>query len=329
MPTYPESDHFDGSRFFNPNRPEGNSLWAGTKMFFTMKLPDWPEIVEKPSSIPSDRSLSADEVEVTFVNHATVLVRTAQFNFLTDPVWSERVSPVTWAGPKRHREPGIKFENLPKIDFVVISHNHYDHMDVATLKRLNDAFHPRFFVPLGNKLFLESNGLANVDEMDWWQTIEVNSELRVSLAPADHFSGRSLFDKNKTLWGSFFISFGGHSIYFAGDTAYSPHFKSIRERFGCPDIAFLPIGAYDPRWFMKVVHANPEEAVQAHLDMGAKLSIGIHFGTFRLTAEKFEQPKLDLAEAVKLKKMSNFEFLTLDEGKAQIFKIDNGQVKGE
>jgi len=138
-----------------------------------------------------------DEVAITFVNHATVLVQTEKFNFLTDPVWSERVSPIRWIGPIRHREPGIPFEQLPKIDFVLVSHNHYDHMDVATLQRLNETFHPRFFVPLGNKRFLDGRGIENVTELDWWQSDKQTQNLKVSLAPAEHFSGRGLFDRNK------------------------------------------------------------------------------------------------------------------------------------
>ena len=329
MPNYPKSDHFDGSRFFNPNNRECNSLWAGTKMFFTIKYPEWPTSIKNTPALDLNRSLGSDEVAVTFVNHATVLVQTKNFNFLTDPVWSERVSPVTWAGPRRYREPGLKIEELPKIDFVVISHNHYDHMDIATLKKLNDIFHPQFYVPLGNKSFLEGNEISNVQEMDWWQSIQFNPDVKISLAPADHFSGRGLLDRNKTLWGSFVISYGNHLIYFGGDTAYSPHFKAIREHYGRADLAFLPIGAYDPRWFMKVVHMNPEEAVQAHIDLGAKQSIGIHFGTFRLTAEKFEQPVSDLGDALKLKKVPTANFVTLDEGRTQIFKIEPERAKNE
>jgi L-ascorbate metabolism protein UlaG (beta-lactamase superfamily) len=321
MANYPQSDHYDGSKFFNPTNPESNGPWAVLKMLFTRKLEDWPASVENSPALDLNRQLNADEAAITFVNHATVLVQTKNFNFLTDPVWSERVSPVTWAGPKRHREPGIPFDKLPKIDFVVISHNHYDHMDIATLRKLNATFHPHFFVPLGNKAFLETNGITNVTELDWWQSFDFTKDIKVSLAPAEHFSGRGLFDRNKTLWGSFVISFDDHTIYFGGDSAYSPHFKTIREHFGAPDLAFLPIGAYEPRWFMKSVHMDPDEAAQAHLDLGANQSIGIHFGTFQLTNESIEQPVIDLEAALKNKNVKMDTFITLAEGKTQTFEL--------
>ena len=327
MPKYPKSDHYDGSRFFNPMNPEGNGLWSGLKMILTSRFEEWPDTLENTPDLELNHELSVDEIAVTFVNHATVLVQSKSFNFLTDPVWSERVSPVTWAGPKRHRAPGIPFEELPKIDFVVISHNHYDHMDLSTLQKLNKKFHPKFFVPLGNKNFLESQGISDVVELDWWSTFEMTSDLKINLAPSDHFSGRSPFDKNKTLWGSYFISFGGHSVYFGGDTAYSPHFKAIHDHFGSPDIAFLPIGAYDPRWFMKVVHMNPDEAVRAHLDLNAFQSVGIHFGTFRLTGEKFDQPVKDLELALKSRNLISKEFVILSEGRTQVFKLQSNGFK--
>lgn len=327
MPTYPPSDHFDGSRFFNPTNPEGNGAWASIKMIFSRHFEDWPESVENSPSLDLNRLLKNNEVAVTFVNHATVLIQSKDFAVLTDPVWSERVSPLTWIGPKRHRPPGIQFAQLPKIDFVIISHNHYDHMDLATLKTLNVAFHPRFFVPLGNKTFLERNDIQNVEELDWWQTSEPTSQLKISLTPAEHFSARGPFDKNKTLWGGYVLTFLGHTIYFAGDTAYSPHFKAIREHFGAPDLAFLPIGAYEPRWFMKVVHTNPEEAVQAHVDLGAKQSVGIHFGTFQLTNESIDQPVKDLAAALEIRKISNSEFVTLGEGRTRIFTLGTSETK--
>ena len=321
MPTYPKSDHCDGSKFYNLKDPIGNSLWAGAKMIASARFEKWPDYVRNSPSPNLNSALNHDEVAITFVNHATVLVQTASFNFLTDPVWSDRVSPLTWAGPKRHRDPGITFAELPRIDLVLISHNHYDHLDLNTLKRLNERFHPRFIVPLGNQTFLDSQGISNLTELDWWQSTETGPDSKVSLAPAEHFSGRSPFDKNKTLWGSFVISFGGHSIYFGGDTAYAPHFSAIRERYGTPDIAFLPIGAYDPRWFMKAIHTNPDEAVQAHLDLGAKQSIGIHFGTFQMTGEKIDQPVTDLAIALQTRKLDENQFIVLGEGQTRIFQL--------
>ena len=318
---YEKSDHFDGSRFFNPGNPKGNSLWAGAKMVTSLRFKKWPAWVENSPALDLSRTLAADEIAVTFVNHATVLVQTKDFTFLTDPVWSERVSPLSWAGPKRHRDPGIPLEQLPPIDFILLSHNHYDHMDVATLRKLNQAFQPPIFVPLGNQRVLEAHGIKNVTELDWWQSTEVTAALKISLTPAEHFSSRSPFDRNEALWGSFVVAFGGHSLYFAGDTAYSPHFQATRERFGAPDLAFLPIGAYDPRWFMKVVHMNPEEAVQAHLDLGARQSVGIHFGTFQLTEEAIDQPVKDLELALGKLGVDPLAFLVLGEGRTRVFKL--------
>ncbi|MFZ6719833.1 MBL fold metallo-hydrolase [Undibacterium sp. Ji49W] len=326
---YPKSDHYDGSKFFNPADPEGNSLWDGLKLLFAFHFESWPEMVENDTiknvqAVTVQGRPGKDEVAITFVNHASLLIQTQQMTLLTDPVWSERVSPLGWIGPRRHRKAGITFADLPKIDVVVISHNHYDHMDLETLKRLNDRFHPFFFVPLGNKKLLEDSGIAQVVELDWWQSYQVTSDLKVSLTPAAHFSGRGLFDRDRSLWGSYHLSFNGHSLYFGGDTAYASHFKAIQERFGPPDIALLPIGAYEPRWFMKRVHMDPTEAVQAHLDLGARQSIGMHFGTFQLTNEGIDQPVKDLNLALQEKKITAREFSVLPEGRTTMFKV--GQV---
>jgi L-ascorbate metabolism protein UlaG (beta-lactamase superfamily) len=322
VPTYPVSDHYDGSYFFNPYGSKTNGLWNTLKLLPSLSFEKWPDFIENaPSALDLNHPLGLNEAAITFVNHATVLIQIKGFHFLTDPVWSERVSPYGWIGPKRHRLPGIAFEKLPKIDFVLISHNHYDHLDLATLKRLNTAFAPCFIVPLGNKQLLTDNGITHVQELDWWQDWVVDSHLKVSLAPAQHASARGLFDKDKTLWGSYFITFNHHRLYFAGDTAYAPHFKAIFDHFGPPDIAFLPIGAYEPRWFMKVVHMNPEEAVKAHLDLGSRQSIGIHFGTFQLTNEAINQPVKDLKLALKNKNVTQSEFITLNEGQTRIFEL--------
>lgn len=326
-PNYPVSDHYNGSRFFNPDDQRKNTLWTFAKMMATTRRSKWPKFIEKAPSIYRKPKTIVDEVAVTFINHATVLIHINGITLLTDPVWSERVSPFTWAGPKRHRKPGIAIEDLPKIDCVVISHNHYDHMDIATLKCLNEKYQPRFVVPLGNKTFLNKCGLSNVTELDWWESIDALPDVKVSCTPAKHFSGRSPFDQNKTLWASYMISFGERSIYFGGDTAYSTHFRVIRERLGRPDLAFLPIGAYQPEWFMKLVHMNPEEAVQAHLDLGASHSVGIHFGTFQLTSERIDQPTEELETALKNRSTHADNFVALCEGRTRIFRLTNFDCK--
>ncbi|BBH53103.1 MBL fold metallo-hydrolase [Fluviispira sanaruensis] len=320
---YSISDHYDGSRFLNPSDRTEHGLWDVVKMLTTSSFEDWPESVSNSPSPNMNHALKVNEIAITFINHATVLIQVQGYNILTDPIWSKRASPYSWIGPKRHREPGIAIESLPKIDYVLISHNHYDHMDIETLKKLNEIFAPHFVVPLGNKKFLLDNDILNVSELDWWETDKFNPNIQLSLAPAHHASARGLFDRNKTLWGSFLISINKQKIYFAGDTAYSSHFAAIRKRFGAPDIALLPIGAYEPRWFMKLVHMNPTEAVKAHLDLGAKQSIGIHFGTFQLTQERIDQPRKDLNLELKNKQLNIKEFITLDEGQTRIFKLNN------
>ena len=320
---YLVSNHWDGSRFHNAVSSPRHGFWAVLRMLTRSRFEEWPDQIQNlPYQAPQDR-LREDQIRVSFVNHATLLVETDRFTFLTDPVWSVRVSPFRWIGPKRHREPGIPFTQLPPIDFVMISHNHYDHMDLATLRRLNDAHHPQFFVPLGNRIFLENNGMKRVTELDWWQSAEVGSGLRVTLTPAKHFSGRGLFDRNQTLWGSYVVTYDDRRIYFGGDTAYSPHFGEIRARCGPPDLAILPIGAYDPRWFMQGVHVNPAEALAAHLDLGSKQSIGMHFGTFRLTTEKIEQPLVDLKRALQEKQIPLERFVTLAEGQPRVFQLES------
>jgi L-ascorbate metabolism protein UlaG (beta-lactamase superfamily) len=264
-----------------------------------------------------NKELSENEVAVTFVNHATVLVQVQGTNILTDPVWSERVSPVSFAGPKRVRRPGIEISELPKIDFVIVSHDHYDHMDLPTLKALNQRFSPTFLVPLGDRETIENLGAKQVIELDWWQTLPASSDLEFVFTPTQHFSGRSPFAFRKSLWGSYVIKSNGHRIYFGGDGAYSTHYAEIAHRLGAMDLSFIPIGAYEPRWFMKSVHMNPAEAVQAHLDLKSKKSIGVHFGTFQLTEEKINQPVIDLEKAMKSRDLNGADFSTLKEGQTQ------------
>ncbi len=318
---FPPSDHCDGTRFFNPAHPRGHSFWSALKMLLTLRYQPWPKHVENTPAPDLHRPLGDDEVAVTFVNHSTVLIQTRQFNFLTDPVWSDRVSPFAWVGPRRHRSPGLPFDQLPRIDFVLLSHNHYDHLDLATVRRLQETFHPRFLVPLGNRTFLAARGIPDVVELDWWQSWEGSADLKITFAPAQHFAGRGLFDRNHSLWGSYVLAVGGRTLYFGADTGYAAHFRAVRERFGRPDLALLPIGAYEPRWFMQPVHLNPADAVQAHRDLGSAQSIGIHFGTFQLTGEAIDQPVKDLATALAAEKVPPAEFITLGEGRTRVFQL--------
>lgn len=315
--SYPVSDHFDGVKFFNPEEKRERSFFDVLKWKFSAKPEKWPEHVANVDH-PFLTYQSDAKALVTFINHATYLLQLEGVTILTDPVFSERVSPVSFAGPKRVREAGLSFEKLPPIDAVIISHNHYDHLDLASLKKLDERFHPVFIVPLGNKKLLQSEGIANVTEIDWWEDFQVKSA-KITLTPCLHWSARTLWDKYEALWGSFFIQHPKLSLYFAGDTGYSQHFVKTRERLGAPDFAILPIGAYEPRWFMDLHHMNPDEAVKAHLDLGAKVSVPMHFGTFQLTDEGIDKPLRDLELARKVHQVSKEAFRILDQGESYKF----------
>jgi L-ascorbate metabolism protein UlaG (beta-lactamase superfamily) len=287
------ADHFDGRRFFNPGGANGQPFWALPRMLFTPRA-RWPsEVSVEPRRPPNP---GPDEAVVTFVGHATFLIQVGATSVLIDPVYSRRASPVSFAGPRRVRAPGVRFEDLPPISLVLLSHNHYDHCDLRALQRLERRFHPLVVTPLGNGRLLGSAGIVQVKEIDWWETAGT-APLPVTLTPAQHFSARGMFDRNAALWGGFLIEAGGHRILHAGDSGYGPHFREIADRLGPIDVALLPIGAYEPRWFMKDIHMNPAEAVQAHLDLASGQSIAMHFGTFQLTPEGIEEPVRELTEA--------------------------------
>jgi L-ascorbate metabolism protein UlaG (beta-lactamase superfamily) len=263
---------------------------------------------------------------VTWIGHATALVQIGHVNILTDPHFSERASPVQWAGPKRWQPPAVRIEELPRIDIVLISHNHYDHLDEGSVRALNaqPGGPPLFVVPLGIERWLEAVGITNTRALDWWDSARVG-EVAVHLTPVQHWSRRTLADANTTLWGGFVIE--GHSrgkprrVFFSGDTGYSrEHFTEIGSRFGGFDLALLPIGAYEPRWFMSAQHVNPQEAVQIHRDLGARLSVGIHWGTFQLTDEPLDQAATDLAAAREKLGVGSREFVTLRHG--QTLRLD-------
>ena len=289
---------FEEGRFQNLDRSKtiNKSLWDVLK--WRMSRGDaarWPKRAGNAHVPDLPRSLGPRDVAVTGINHATDLIQFDGLNVLTDPIFSERASPVSWAGPRRVRPPGLEFDALPRIDAVLVSHNHYDHMDLATLARLRRRDRPVFVVPLGNGGLLRSAGVDDAVELDWWEEATLGDGASATLVPAQHWSGRGLLDRRRALWGGFFLRRGPASAYFAGDTGYGAHFKLIRERLGAPDVALLPIGAYKPRWFMKDQHVDPEEAVRAHLDLGAGLSAGMHFGTFPLADEGMDEPAEALA----------------------------------
>lgn len=244
----------------------------------------------------------------TFVNHSTFILNINGTIILTDPIWSEYCSPIQGFGPKRIQGPGIKLDSLPKVDIVLISHNHYDHLDYETLSKLKRLFDPHFCVPLGDGELLKKMGTQKVTEFDWWQE-EVKCGLPLTFLPAEHFSGRALFDQNQSLWGSWAIRDAGQFIYFAGDTGYSKHFSEIRNFLKDPiTLSLLPIGAYLPRWFMKPVHMSPQDACQAHLDLGSHKSIAMHFGTFLLADDRPDEVIEDFQKAKDYFQISEEEF---------------------
>ena len=310
--SYPKSDHFDGDHFFNPVSNHLKSFWDLLKWKMTSTPEKWPEkVLNKNHSMR--QIMKGEKSNITFINHATFLIQYQDLNVLTDPIYSERASPVGFAGPKRVREAGLLFDSLPKIDVVIISHNHYDHLDLETLKKLDEKFNPLILVPLGDEKLLLHEGLKNVKALDWWEEERIK-DIKFTFTPSQHWSARGLWDKNECLWGSFMIDSGVQKIYFGGDTGYGKHFLDIKNRIGPPDIALLPIGAYKPRWFMKFHHMDPEEAVMAHVDLSAKQSIAMHFGTFQMADEGINDPVTDLNLALLKFKISSDEFLVLDEG---------------
>jgi L-ascorbate metabolism protein UlaG (beta-lactamase superfamily) len=242
--------------------------------------------------------VGTESMVVTFVNHATLLMQTHGLNILTDPVWSERIGPFSFAGPKRIVEPGIRYEDLPPIHVVLLSHNHYDHIDMLTLQRLARDHRPRILAPLGDAAWLRKAGVGCSDEMDWWQSLPLHEAITATFTPSQHWSARGFFDRCRSLWGSFAVTVKEQTFYFAGDTGYGPHFKTIADRIPRIRSAFIPIGAYEPRWFMRYQHTNPEDAVLAHLDLRAEHSIGIHFGCFQLTDEAWDAPARELKLAL-------------------------------
>ncbi len=314
------SEHFNGKKFVNPTLEKQFS--PGISDIFNMMKegrPKWPKSVENISTPTFKESIGDDELALTFVNHGTFLIQLSELNILTDPVWSERASPIGWVGPKRVRKPAVSLDSLPSIDIIVLSHNHYDHLDKETLKTLEKRDAPLVLVPLGDKKLLESFGLKNVKELDWWQSESFEDGTEIIFTPQQHSSGRGLFDRDESLWGSFFIKNGQQSIYFGGDGGYSTHFADIKTRLGSPKIALLGIGAYIPNFFMEAIHTSPKEAVKAHLDLGAEQSIGMHYGTFQLASEKFTRPQEDLAQALKENQLSDDDFIIMNEGETKFY----------
>jgi N-acyl-phosphatidylethanolamine-hydrolysing phospholipase D len=261
---------------------------------------------------------------VTWIGHATALIQASGLNVLTDPIFSRRASPVQFMGPARAQLPGIALADLPRIDVVLISHNHYDHLDRGSIVALNNQAGgaPLFLAPMGIKAWLERIGVARAAELDWWDQ-NVHAGVEFHFTPAQHWSGRGLHDRNKTLWGAWSVIADDFHWFFSGDTGYSQDFADTRQHFadrqsasrgGGFDVALIAVGACLPRWFMRLQHVDLHEAVQVHLDLGAKRSVGVHWGTFALADDPLDQPLHELSRSLALKGVSEEAFFLLPVG---------------
>ena len=316
----PASDHFDGSKFSNPLGVKAKDGMEVLKWMTNRKRGPWKEDLTAHYGKHPLAHFSGG-IRITFVNHSTFLIQVDGLNILTDPVWSKRAGPFGWLGPKRMKLPGIRFEDLPEIHVVALTHNHYDHLDLQTMRMVFGAHHPRIITPLGVKAFLDHHYISGAIEADWWQELILDNQVKVQAVPAQHFSGRGVLDRDATLWCGYVIKTSAGNIYFAGDTGYNDEtFKEIRSRCGPMKISFLPIGAYKPDWFMSPIHTSPEESVKIHIDVGSATSIAMHFGTFPLADDGCDEPANDLKLAMAKYQISTDEFLVLKEGENRVFE---------
>ena len=311
----PPSDHFDGTRFFNPGQA---STDRGLRAMLRWKLAGgaakWPALVPATPTKPEAR---VEGLCMTMVGHASLLIQAAGVNILTDPVWSERASPFRRVGPKRVTAPGIAFEDLPPIDVVLLSHGHYDHLDVDTLRRLHAAHDPLMAMPLGNDAVVRAAvPAARCMTGDWWDRLDLGGSIATTLTPANHWSNRWPSDTRMTLWSGHYLDTPAGAIWFVGDTGYGDGriFGEVRERLGAPDIALIPIGAYAPRWFMAAQHVDPADAVRIFNGVGAGRALGIHWGTFQLTDEAREEPVRELATALRAASIAPERFVAAETG---------------
>ena len=315
---YPLSEHCDGKIFSNPGGIGPPGLRQVIKWQRTKQPARWPKQVAIPPAPPL-AAVPRGKLAATWINHASVLLRSADVSMLIDPVFGERCGLFGIVGPRRVHPPGIPLETLPKIDAVLVSHDHYDHCDLPTLRKLVNRGASLAITPLGNWSLMKRAGFPHIVELDWWETYQFNHSTRVTLTPSQHWSNRLRGRRCGRLWGGFSIELEGKRVHFVGDTGYHPTmFGTIRERLGAPDLAFVPIGAYEPRWFMKGQHCNPAESVQIHQELGAKQSVAIHWGTFQLTDEGREEPVTALAEALSANRVPAGDFLALSPGESVV-----------
>ncbi len=291
---------YDGERYHLPAHKAVKSAGDLLKWQTSGNKQKWPEWIDNEAHPHPLQRVNGDDVSVTWIGHATVLIQTGGVNILTDPFFSMRASPVQFAGPKRVRSPGVALEDLPPLDLILLSHNHYDHMDLPALRKLDKHHSAPIITPYGNACIVKrSVRRASVIERGWHEPYEHSPGVVITPTPALHWSKRTFMDRNKALWSAFMIAVGNRRIYFGADSGFGTgeHFAQTRDLHGAPDLALLPIGAYEPRWFMKAQHINPDEAVQAHKLLGATTSLAIHHATIQLTDEAIDAPAQALQAA--------------------------------
>ncbi|WP_136658169.1 MBL fold metallo-hydrolase [Nitratireductor sp. XY-223] len=328
----PVSDHFDGTFFFNPGGRPPNGLRDLLKWQFGEKRNRWPARFDSPFSGAAPVSgVDGDDLRVTMVGHATMLIQVAGLNILTDPVWAQRVSPLSFVGPKRVNAPGIAFDRLPDIDLVLLTHNHYDHLDIETLKRLHKHHKPLVVTPLGNdKIVHEAVKGMQIRTGDWGDSFEVAGGVRIHIEPCHHWSARGSRDRRMALWGAFILETPAGRIYHVGDTGFhgGVNYRAAFRKFGGFRLAILPIGAFEPRWFMKDHHQNPREAVEGFEICAADHAVGHHWGTFPLTNEAIDEPLAALKEALRQKSIDPARFRPLRPGESWDVPADAEQSAG-
>lgn len=321
----PPAHHLAGGRFTNPYLDlsrRGFLHYLKMRYFSGEKYADYQGNADKVPLVAPDLEQinrpDPEQLQITWIGHATMLVQHRGINLLTDPIFSLRASPLSFAGPKRVNPPALTIEQLPRIDYVVISHNHYDHLDCATVQRLGAG--PFWLVPLGLKKWFLDRKIPSerVIELDWWQSATFGPAT-FTLTPAQHWSARSPWTRNQSLWGSWLVELETKKIWYSGDTGYNPHqFKEIGQHTGAIDLALISIGAYEPRWFMGGVHINPAEAVTIHREIGSRRSLGIQWGTFQLTAEPIDDPPKKLREAAGAAGLPPEEFISVEIGRTLV-----------
>jgi L-ascorbate metabolism protein UlaG (beta-lactamase superfamily) len=313
----PVSDHFDGTEFFNPSGTSPKGVRDLLRWQFKTTKAKWPKAFPGQGTDTPPARVDGDQVRVTFIGHASYLIQARGKAILIDPVYADRCGPLGIAGPKRVNAPGIAFDSLPKIDAVIVTHNHYDHMDMATLVRLWKRDQPEIITSLGNDAILKRRlAAAKIHAVDWYDLVKFTDAIEINAVPTQHWSARGLGDRMHALWASFVLKLGSKTIYAVGDSGFGDGriFRDVAARHPAIDLALLPIGAYEPRWFMRDQHMNPEEAVQALELCGAKRALGHHWGTFQLTNEAIDEPRAHLAVALAARKMSVERFVAVQPG---------------